>query len=66
MTGRAHWAAAAGSSGAAVMRPEDFPALPGGLLALSHALANPAQSLQTGHCSCSRSSITRQKQRSSV
>ena len=27
--GRAHWAAAAGSSGVAAMRPEDFPALPG-------------------------------------
>jgi hypothetical protein len=29
VTGRAHWAAAAGSSGAGAMRPEDFPALPG-------------------------------------
>lgn len=41
-TGPAHWAAAAGRSGAAQIRPEDFPALPGGpalpcMLILFHA-----------------------------
>jgi len=41
-TGPSHWAAAAGSSGAAQIRPEDFPALPGTQLGMERCLApNP-------------------------
>lgn len=38
-TGPSHWAAAAGSSGAAQIRPEDFPALPGAQLCIECRLA---------------------------